>query len=129
MSRAGQGVFFIYDDAASQYVVVEPAAGTSVTYLPPGYEDVSIEGTKYLKLGGTYYRPYYEGGEAAVYRFPDRPPNRRNRTCLRADNPLRWPVPDTAGPRFPRYSSPQDRVLWPWHLRESLPGRVADRAR
>jgi len=70
-----------------------------------------------------------KGGEAAVYRFPDRPPNRRNRTCLRADNPLRWPVPDTAGPRFPRYSSPQDRVLWPWHLREPLPGRVADRAR
>jgi hypothetical protein len=58
-----QGAFFIYDDAANQYVVVVPPAGTSVTYLPPGYEEVSVEGTKYLKLGGTYYRPYYEGDE------------------------------------------------------------------
>ena len=58
-----QGAFFIYDDSANQYVVVEPPAGTSVTYLPPGYEEVSIEGSKYMKLGGTYYRPYYEDDE------------------------------------------------------------------
>lgn len=58
-----QGAFFIYDESADQYVVVEPPAGTSVTYLPPGYEEVTVAGTQYMKLGGTYYRPYYEGDE------------------------------------------------------------------
>ena len=58
-----QGAFFIYDESAEQYVVVEPPAGTSVTYLPPGYEEVTVAGTEYMKLGGTYYRPYYEGDE------------------------------------------------------------------
>jgi hypothetical protein len=58
-----QGAFFIYDDSADQYVVVEPPADTSVTYLPPGYEEVTVAGTKYMKLGSTYYRPYYEGDE------------------------------------------------------------------
>lgn len=58
-----QGAFFIYDESSDQYVVVEPPAGTSVTYLPPGYEPVTIAGTQYMKLGGTYYRPYYEGDE------------------------------------------------------------------
>jgi hypothetical protein len=58
-----QGAFFIYDESADQYVVVEPPAGTTVTYLPPGYEEVTVAGTEYMKLGGTYYRPYYEGDE------------------------------------------------------------------
>ena len=53
----------LYDDSADQYVVVELPAGTTVTYLPPGYEDVTVAGTDYMKLGGTYYRPYYEGDE------------------------------------------------------------------
>jgi len=61
-----QGAFFIYDESADQYVVVEPPAGTSVTHLPPGYEEVTVAGTEYMKLGGTYYRPYYEGDEVTI---------------------------------------------------------------
>jgi hypothetical protein len=58
-----QGAFFIYDESSDQYVVVEPPAGTSVTYLPPGYEEVELGDTTYMKLGPTYYRPYYEGDD------------------------------------------------------------------
>jgi hypothetical protein len=58
-----QGAFFIYDESSDQYVVVEPPAGTSVAYLPPGYEEVTVADTEYMKLGGTYYRPYYENDE------------------------------------------------------------------
>jgi hypothetical protein len=45
--------------------------GTSVPYLPGGYEEVNIEGITYMKLGTTHYRPYYEGDEAVyvVTRF------------------------------------------------------------
>ena len=65
-----QGAFFIYDQASDQYIVTEPPAGTTVSYLPPGYEEVTIGDTKYMKLGGIHYRPYYEG-EEVVYVVSD----------------------------------------------------------
>jgi hypothetical protein len=58
-----QGAFFAYDEVNDQYIVVDPPAGTIVPYLPEGYEEKTIDGTKYLKLGNVYYRPYYEGDE------------------------------------------------------------------
>jgi hypothetical protein len=58
-----QGAFFLYDEKHDQYVVAEPPTGTSVPYLPDGYEEETIDGAMYMKLGPTYYRPYYEGDE------------------------------------------------------------------
>jgi len=58
-----QGAFFLYDDKHDQYIVAEPPTGTSVPYLPEGYEEVDIDGVTYMKLGTTHYRPYYEGDE------------------------------------------------------------------
>lgn len=61
--RFFQGAFFIYDEKNDQYIVAEPPTGTCVPYLPDGYEELEIQGATYMKLGATYYRPYYEGDE------------------------------------------------------------------
>ena len=55
-----QGAFFTYDERNDKYVV---AADTAVPYLPDGYEEETLSGVEYLKLGGVYYRPYYEGDD------------------------------------------------------------------
>lgn len=48
---------------ATLNAAAEPPTGTSVPYLPDGYEEVEVQGTTYMKLGATYYHPYYEGDE------------------------------------------------------------------
>ena len=54
-----QGAFSFGDP----YIVAQPPTGTSVPYLPNGYEEETIGGTTYMKLGPTYYRPYDEEDE------------------------------------------------------------------
>jgi hypothetical protein len=58
-----QGAFFTYDSKTDKYVVAEPPIGTAVPYLPEGYELKTVSGVEYMKLGGVYYRPYYEGDD------------------------------------------------------------------
>jgi len=58
-----QGAFFLYNQELDQYVVAEPPTGVAVPYLPEGYTEENVEGVTYFKLGGYYYRPYFEGDE------------------------------------------------------------------
>ena len=58
-----QGAFFTYNDTIDQYVVAEPPVGVAVPYLPEGFSEEEVEGVRYLKLGGYYYRPYFMGEE------------------------------------------------------------------
>lgn len=61
-----QGAFFVYDEKNDNYVVTQPAVGTEVPYLPEGYKSVKIGGTRYLELGGIYYR-HYIAGDSEVF--------------------------------------------------------------
>jgi len=46
-------------------VVADPPVGTEVPYLPDGHRTETIGGVEYLKLGPTYYRPYFKGDQVS----------------------------------------------------------------
>ncbi|MCU0934782.1 MAG: DUF6515 family protein [Gammaproteobacteria bacterium] len=60
-----EGAFFLYNEKADKYVVADPPVGTEVPYLPEGYKTETIGGVEYMKLGPTYFRPYFKGDEVS----------------------------------------------------------------
>ena len=60
-----EGAFFLYNAKTDKYVVADPPVGTEVPYLPDGYKTETIGGVEYMKLGPTYYRPYFKGDEVS----------------------------------------------------------------
>lgn len=52
-----------YEKSSGGYTVVAPTAGTVVTDLPEGGEEVKIGDVTYVKVGETYYQPTQKDGK------------------------------------------------------------------
>ena len=60
------GLYYI--KSGSNYVVVDPPVGTIVYELPYGFEEVTINGTKYYKVDDNFYELIYNGPEDYYFR-------------------------------------------------------------
>lgn len=60
------GLYYI--KSGSNYVVVDPPVGAIVYELPYGFEEVTINGTKYYKVDDNFYELIYNGPEDYYFR-------------------------------------------------------------
>jgi hypothetical protein len=59
------------EERAGKYVVVKPAAGTLVSYLPDGYRQEQAQGATLYTFGQTYFKPVFVQG-ILVYQVVER---------------------------------------------------------
>lgn len=61
------GVYYL--KSGSNYVVVDPPIGAIVYDLPYGFEEVTLNGTKYYKVDDNFYELVYNGPNDYYFRF------------------------------------------------------------
>jgi uncharacterized protein DUF6515 len=49
-------------EAAAKPVVAQPTVGTAVGALPPGCQQMNVNGQNYYQCAATWYRPYFGAG-------------------------------------------------------------------